>query len=141
MLYGYKKMDEYKLTDINTVTSEILGSRSALILCKNCIKSGTAKSICLTPSYKDGLPYYDIINAQEDKRILLVGNEGLAKSFCSIFPFLNVSIVSFDEAIKHHDSSSFLVLATHMWWQYIQKLNAQGFIENEDYMVYHTYLR
>lgn len=136
-----KIMDEYKLTDITAVTPDILKSRSGLPLCKKCINSGTAKSICLTPSYKTGLSYYNIMNMQKGKNILLVGNEELAKSFCYIFSCFNVSHVSLEEAISYQNASSFIVLATHMWWQYIPRLEAEGLIEDKDYMVYHTYLR
>ena len=136
-----KKMDEYKLTDVFDVTSDILSSRSELSLCKECINSGTAKSICLTPSYKKGLPYESILNRQKGKQIFLIGDNGLAESFRCVFPCFNVSSVSIEEAISHHNSSSFLVFATHMWWQFIPELQARGLIENKDYMVYNTYLR
>lgn len=136
-----KEMQQYHLSDLESFSVDTMQTRDSLSLCRQCICSGTAKSICLTPSYKKGLEYESILHQQRGKELLLLGVNGLSGSFRRMFPHLKCRTASLSEAFSFKKGSHFLIIADHRWWQYLPELQAKGAVENIDYLVYHLYLR
>lgn len=137
-----KSMPGYKLSDVYSVDEAVLGSRKNNPLCKRCMDEGTARSICLTPSYRRNIYYNEILERLLEEDVVVIGEGPLQASFRTIYPrFRGSPAGDVCNVSKYKEMGKFIVLADRTWWNKIDILKSQGLKERRDYLVYNTYLR
>ena len=137
-----KDMREYKISDVYTVDKSILESRRNNVFCEKCLSSGTARSICDTPSYRKGIYYNEIFDGLSADDIVVFGNSPLSSSFRNMYPNYRCSpSADKEELYAYVKKGKFIIVADRYWWTKRDVLEELDLVEKKDFIIYNTYLR
>lgn len=137
-----KDMHEYKISDVQNVDEIILEDRRKNEFCEKCLSSGTAQSICDTPSYRKGIYYNEILEGLSADDIVVFGNGPLSSSFRNTYPiFRHALSADLDELNAYVDKGKIIIVADQYWWTKTKVLKELGLVEKKDFLIYNTYLR